>query len=266
MNNKEQLQNPWIEITPEMEVKVLEEDRKIVNSINAKYKKKKQCTNDLVCTIMWPEPFQGNPNAPVYLLNGNPGGDIQREPSDDESKKKYEDYKKILNDSLFSNLMIANLSHQSVSGYDDFLYNNKLVINNKVLDGSIWWEKGTEEIRNALNGKNPNLFVVEYFPYNSKKSIGIDRSKRLHSYAYSDYLIKKAMADEKLIVIMRWKTAWLNRIDGLATYPNLLEISSDRRVFLSSGNLLPFGTTPKKNRRTPENKRDAWNKLIMALK
>lgn len=277
MNNKEQLQNPWIEITPKMAVKVLKDDRDIVNSINAKYKNKNKCTDDLVCTTMWPEPFQGNPDAPVYLLNGNPGGDGRSEVD-----------KILLSDPLFRELMIANLCHQSVSGYDDFLYNNILKIdngkvclakqmdskslsekalkNNGVLDGSIWWKKRTKEIRKTI-GANPNLFVVEYFPYNSKDSKGIDRSKRLPSYDYSDYLIRKAMEDNKLIVIMRWKTAWFNRIDGLKTYTNLLEISSDSSVFLSSGNLLPFDKTlEKKNRRTPDNKKHAWEKLIDALK
>lgn len=270
------MKNPWDQITPNMAVKVLKEDLCIVNCINDVYRTKNPGANDLVCTTLWPEPFQGNPNAPVYLLNGNPGGAGLRQIE-----------KILLKDPLFCDLMMANLRHKSVPGYDNFIFNNMLKIDNgsvrlassgevksmsnkdleknSILDGSKWWKKRTEEIRKTI-GKNPNLFVVEYFPYNSKDSKGIDRSLRLPSYDYSDYLIRKAMEEKKLIVIMRWKSAWCERIKGLANYPNLLEISSDSSVFLSSGNLLPFDKSPKKNRRTPANKKKAWDMLIQALK
>lgn len=269
------MKNPWTEITPDMNVKVLSEDICFVNGINEKYRSKNPGENDWVCTEMWPAPFLGAPNAPVYLLNGNPGGDGLNETE-----------KILLEDPLFTKLLMANLRHESIPGYDDFIFNNMLKFeegrvclasskdeitlsktkleNNKVLGGCIWWKKRTNELCRTI-GKNPNLFVVEYFPYNSKDSKCINRSQRLPSYEYSDDLIKEAMKSDKLIVIMRWKQAWCERIAGLAEYPNLLEISSDSSVFLSSGNLLPFDKSPKKNRRNPDNKKKAWIRLIQAL-
>lgn len=89
-------------------------------------------------------------------------------------------------------------------------------------------------------GQHPDIFFVEYFPYHS--SNGFKYPSYLPSYDFTDALIKKAMKEGKLIVIMREKNGWLKRIKGLRDYHNLCCLKSARGGFLTPNNIVRVGT------------------------
>lgn len=241
--------NPWSTVTAEMQEKIAACDLKAIHKLQNK--------GVDIHTRLWPEPFCGNMDAPIYLLNGNPGGVYS--PLEE----------KLTVDPLFCELMVANLNHQVVEGYDEFVFfnnlkmvNDKLICDkdetdyNKLLGGCEWWQKRTKELRAVMSNIHPLLFNIEYFPYNSKTLSGW-RGKELPSFQYTNELVKSAIEKGKTIIIMRMKKEWLKRIPDLNDYANVYELSSAQSVYITKNNLLPLISQDQ----VKDAKAKAWNKL-----
>lgn len=177
--------------------------------------------NDLRLDL-YPEPFIGDPDAKIYLLNGNPGYVKGEEQFVQKSKN-------------FCNAMKQNLDLKATS----FLYLDEEVCTYDN-PGYQWWERHLRQLTNAI-GRSPKIFNIEYFPYHSKNldnvKSWIKKENHLPSENFSDDLIKNAMNDGKIIVIMRLKDAWYNRIKGLNGYSNLIELCNPQSVYITPNNV-----------------------------
>ena len=177
-----------------------------VNAVN-----NSQLTSPKLRLNCLPEPYCGDPDANVYCLNMNPG-----EP-----------------DSLFDNTLVNNLYFQrakdnlqhkvSSAFWTEGLVMSKSIIYSapilfeylldkktrpvySIHEGAKWQREKTKELRVWLNGRNPNIFFLEYFPYHSK--FGFDFPDFLPSYEYRNALLEFAMNEEKIIIIMRKEKKW----------------------------------------------------------
>lgn len=155
-----------------------------------------------------PEPFWGDiVNANVFILSGNPGyGDPKIEKSfignTDLIQKTHDN----LEQTSPTNLNSPNLL---------WLEPNRLIQNaGDPHPGYDFWQQMTSDILNVK--PNPNICVIEFFPYHSKKISGEMKkcAMTLPSSLFVDYYIEKAIKEGKWIVIARCKSEWLNRIDG----------------------------------------------------
>lgn len=159
-----------------------------------------------------PSPYSGNPDANVYCLNMNPG-----EPDSHFDK---------LTPNLYTTHSLDNLNHQVQDTFwtegmvvdkqgnvkkdnvifEKLLKDEKAVPGYYIHSGARWQRARTKELRDALNGRNPNIFFLEYFPYHSKH--GFEFPEYLPSYDYRNALLQFAMDEGKLIIIMRSENAW----------------------------------------------------------
>ena len=65
---------------------------------------------------------------------------------------------------------------------------------------------------------------------------GFSFPKDLPSYKYTDFLVKNAMKENKIIIIMRQKKKWFDRIKGLESYPRIITLKCPAGGWLSDNN------------------------------
>jgi len=173
-----------------------------------------------------PEPFIGRPDAPVVLLNLNPG----YAPVDDRDHTN-PDYVAAIR----SNLRGDPLEHPFYTLDPRF----------EGIGGHDWWtakarwliaEVGLEAVTNGL-------LVVEWFPYHSAKYRDLPGGP-LPSQMFSLDLVRRAAAKSAVIVTMRSSDRWHNAIPDLAAS----RLSSVQNVALS-----------------PKNVGAAWDLVVRAL-
>ena len=214
-----------------------------------------------------PEPFSGDINSKVYCLNMNPGEpDCDFSSANDNSGVYEAQAKRILSQTIGS--------HPHVSHYfDDMLFDGQKIvcdkdafqrcvssdfyrikkafkskesrggINPRPHAGAVWQREIWNPMKKALYknsiSRDPNLFIVEYFPYHSSGGFVFPRD--LPSYQYRNWLIEKAMEDRKLIIIMRQEKQWYDIPDNglgnkIREYPNKILLRGSRRPWLSESN------------------------------
>ena len=216
-----------------------------------------------------PEPYYGDINSDVYLLNMNPG-----EPDYVFCQKndKQGDYLKYCQAMLNHQPMAPGLlfdKERETIVYDpdkynkviDDIFDNKQNMLFKNLDerkkyplrphaGDVWQREAWRALRDILK-RDPRLFIIEYFPYHSTG--GFSFPKDLPSNAYRNYLIRRAIKTKKLIVIMRQARKWYDIKDNnlgkdLENYPNKITLSCKGRIWLTPGNFV----IPKRNGNEPD--------------
>ena len=212
------VKNPWLKIFKD-DGFIAECDRDAFpgNLSAAQYAKEinKDAGIELTFSCL-PDPFCGNPLSKVYCLNLNPG-------RPDQSFSDEEAYK---------NAAIKNLRLEQDTCFWAENIRNK---GGKQHDGVGWIAKRTKELEGIL-GQHPDIFFIEYFPYHSSK--GFEFPERLPSYNFTDALIKKAIEDKKLIIIMRGKKDWLKRIKDLKKYHNLYSLKCAQGGYLTINNIV----------------------------
>lgn len=202
----------------------------------------KQNDDYIIHDNLLPEPFWGDLNSKVYILNGNPG----YSPADDY----------IMKDSTLADPLIEatintlkqvepriywlepDRSSRAEEKKED--YHPK---GNEERDGYDWWSDVTKPLRDALQGKLPSFCNIEYFPYHSKKIKGI--IKNLPSNKYVDWWIGNAIEEGKIIIIVRCASDWLKRIEkivkeyGLSSKydKNKIIFGASQNIILSQNNL-----------------------------
>lgn len=210
--------NPWETIVKEENIAECDKDSFPHNKSAAQYADEINSKDDEIELTFstLPDPFSGNPNSKVYCLNKNPG---RPDPCFD-------------GENAFANATINNLLLKSDNCFWAENIKNRC---GKLHDGVAWLAKRTKELERIL-GKHPDIFFVEYFPYHSSK--GFSFPKSLPSYEFSNKLIEKAMDEGKMIIIMREKRKWLNRINGLKDYYNLYTLKCPQGGYLTPNNII----------------------------
>ena len=205
------MNNPWQNISPEF--LVAECDRQAINALPEKKREKME-----LCAF--PEPFAGSIDSPVVCLNLNPG----QADTSIELNGRFKD----------ETLKTLSLNAESLFWLEDNLTDGKGV----TPTGAIWWKSLTAKLSEAL-GHAPRMFVLEYFPYHSPSGFSFPK---LPSDSYRNFLLKKAMDEGKLIVIMRSVRKWFGIQDDdlgkrLEAYQNKIILKNPQRPFFSPGNM-----------------------------
>jgi len=206
-----------------------------------------------------PEPFFGDINSDVYLLNMNPGEPDYVFCQKNDKQGDYLKYCQAMmnHQPMAPGLLFDNKNNTIV--YDPYKYNkvidgifdnkqNKLFKNKNVRlkyplrphAGDVWQREAWKALRDNLK-RDPRLFIIEYFPYHSTG--GFSFPKDLPSNAYRNYLIRRAIETKKLIVIMRQAKKWYdikedNLGKDLENYPNKITLSCTGRIWLTPGNFV----------------------------
>jgi len=215
---KTDTQNPWEKMKKSPDANgeyILDIDRAHIDKLRNKLNLK-----------LFPEPFIGDPEAPVYLLNLNPG-------FNESDKEDMEDLK---------NYIFKNYKHKC-----PFYYLND---NLKETNGGKWWRQRLGELIEECGIKKVanNVFCIEYFPYHSNK--WTSGKVCIPSQEYNQALIEKAITERKLFIVMRNKL--FSQIEELKTYKNILFLNSPQNVSISRKNIENCLKNPK----------NGWKRII----
>lgn len=221
------VQNPWLNISWQ----------NTVASIDSSTITPAFCAQHGIDITDLPGPYMGDINSNVVVLSLNPG---------------ISPYNKcFIGDTHYEKLMQDTLKHsinRHVMIYDNILCNH----NGKVLyPGCDWWRKRTKVLCRIIYPKKLNIFVLEYFPYHTVKTINFPK---LSSVYYRNYLLEQAIKKNKLIVIMRGAEKWYGIQDNdlgkrLKDHNNKITLKNPLCTYLTPGNMAP----------------QEWNRLIAAL-
>lgn len=206
------MKNPWLNL-PEKPPYVLEGDNPNIWLFNNKKPKPEHFIH--LCAL--PEPYLGNPNAPVVILNLNPG----HSPIDAEIHAQPH----------FAKASRDNLLHFRES-YPLYLLDPELPS-----PGQTWWSSRLRELIDTVGLEKVahNVFVAEYFPYHSSSYA----HHRLHvpSQNYTFFLVRKAIQRNALIIFFRSVRPWRLAVPELNGYSRLAVVGNVQKPYLSRGNL-----------------------------
>lgn len=201
--------NPWFMLPQKSNSYVLAIDENVITNHNSKANAKVFFYLDLL-----PEPFIGNKNAPIVLLNNNPGYD--------------------LNDKIFHALpyfrkyIFRNLKHQSKIFYP---------LESPFLKSPVseWWMKKLHILieDTSIQLVSRNLFVIEAMGYHSIKFQDI----QLLSQSYTKFLVRRAIKRDASIIIMRGKKYWFSIVPDLVNYKKCEIMKNCQNPSFSPGNL-----------------------------
>ena len=205
------MRNPWSAL-PKNPPYVLASDIALIERFNATASAKHRYDISL-----FPEPFFGSLNAPVVVLNLNPGWS----PEDAA----------VHADPTFAAMSRRSLEH-TLNPYP-FLHLQP----DGNTPGGQWWRQRTRELASDVGFQLAarQLACIQFVPYHSSEYAG--SSPRLPSQDYSFFLVRQAMARGAEIVVMRSVNLWLAAVPELATYNRLHRGSNPRAPFISRGNL-----------------------------
>ncbi|WP_155810564.1 hypothetical protein [Persephonella sp. KM09-Lau-8] len=169
---------------------------------------------------LYPEPYLGNPNAPIVLLNLNPGFSC-------EELDWMENF-------TYRKLNKKNLFHLN-KDYPFYLLNPKLSLH----PGYKWWSKKLKYLIDGFGRKKVShkIFVIEYIPYHSQKYSNKLDKLNFVSHRYTKLLLKSAINRGALIIFMRSFKKWENRYPFLKDYPNKCYLKNVRNPTITEGNL-----------------------------
>ena len=211
------MRNPWQDL-PEYSPYLLEFDHKVVLSHNARVENDYKFKYDDVL----PEPYLGRPDAPVMLLNLNPG-------FKDEDIIFY-------GQDLVRKLWRKNILHEEME-YPFYLLDTSL---DPKLGGTKWWRKKLKELITTAGVKivANNICCVEFFPYHSLKYKSLKAI--IESQKYSFYLVEQAIQNGVAIIIMRSEKQWFSVVPQLSHYKRLYRLNNVQSPYISRKNC-PIG-------------------------
>ena len=215
------VENPWSRLPSDAPF-VLPQDRSIVERFNERYGH--DCAV-AIQTQLLPEPFIGDPNASVYVLGLNPG----YEPDHDDAWHGKPVYREAI---------IGGLSHRNAE-YPFYFLDPRI----ETAPGSGWWRRRLKWLIAEFGIKSlaRKLFCVELFPYHSRswKTVPktLSHNGLVPSAEYSAHLVRRAVATERPIVVMRGFPRWCRLIPELVACGKLFRLRSPQNVALSPGNV-----------------------------
>lgn len=213
--------NPWLTIKAGRLPYCTPDDLPLVQAHNTRLSRRYEPENaDLyrLPLATFPEPFLGHPDAPVRLLNLNPG-----HKNDDpiiHAKKPIID------------LCTANLRHTSADDCPFYPLSPRYLLNG----GSRWWSQrmrdwleqyGREWVARAF-------FCIELFPYGSQKYHSLP--ELVPSQQYSIALAAAKVRAGCTLIVMRAETKWREVVPDLREsgyYP----LNSNQSIYLSRNSL-----------------------------
>ena len=203
--------NPWTGLPPQPPF-LLAEDTDVVKAHNSRRKEIHQFRLDTL-----PEPFMGSLDAPVVLLNLNPGF----HPSD------------LINyaPEPRAAMMRQSLTHELPA--DQAFY--FLTEDFEGTGGWGWWYKKLKPLIKevGLDRVRQGVQVIEYVPYKSQRFHGF--KGRMPSQTYSFHLAQQAVERGASVVAMRRSKDWMSVVPGFAERePHVL--NSVQNVTISPGN------------------------------
>ena len=208
------MENPWKNFVHKSPF-ILEEDRGFIEHFNEQIREYYEIQVDQP-----PAPFVGNKNAPIVLLNLNPG----YKEDDNEFYKK----------EAFIKASENNLTHRS-NEYPFYFLDPSLGRDNS---GYKWWHKKLKELISEFKEKavSQNILVLEYFPYHSKRFY-FSKCVYSHAQEYTKFLLEKAMERNVLVIIMRSKKIWYEFVPKLEKYKNHCVLNSCQNPAVSRKNM-----------------------------
>lgn len=161
-----------------------------------------------------PEPYLGNPRAPVVLLNGNPGYPADGIVPDFGPR--------------FERAAMANLSHAHPD-WPFYLLDPRLPS-----IGGDWWRRRLRALADAVGGYESvaqHVFVAETHGYHSIRYKPIS----LPSQQYTRRLVLQAIDRNAVVIIMRSKRVWLELVPELQQ-ACVFSLRNVQNVTVSPGN------------------------------
>jgi hypothetical protein len=210
------MQNPWFNL-PEIPPFVLAEDEQIILEYNKNLNEKHREDWKLHLEV-FPEPYSGNPQAKIILLNLNPG--------------YYRRNREFGNGTAdFRRLWRANLTHEQQE-YPFYHLDPRL----KGSPGEVYYRPKFRQPIEEFGEKRTaeEFFVVEYFPYTTKRGIGSIHC--IPSQEYGFYLVREAMRRNALIIQMRSKRVWQETLPELMSYNNYYVLRNPQNPAISHNN------------------------------
>lgn len=210
--------NPWLSL-PISKPLIAPCDTAIINRLLSRNK-------TVLFPDLYPEPYMGDPDARVYLLNGNPGY------SDTDNCFSFPS-------SVMHSIMPDVYSHRIRSFIWNDYQNPVQTICPRtgrtiVHPGHEYWQKKLKRLTQEI-GHNPKIFVLEFFPYHSRSFLPFMK-KPLYSFDYTKDLIENAIGLNKLFFVLRHESEWLAAIPNLKT-ANLFTLKSKIGAYLTPGNM-----------------------------
>lgn len=202
--------NPWISL-PTSAPFVLPGDADPIQAFNARARENYRIHVEVI-----PEPFLGLPDAPVVLLNLNPG-------FNDEDLAWHEEPE-------FKAQSLANLTHRA-SPYPFYLLNPDLEA-----PGVRWWTRRLGKLIEAVGVEQVarSVLCVELFPYHSRR---FEHAKlRLASQEYGFDLVRNALGRGAVVVVMRGWKFWKEAVPELEQYRRRFALRSVQNVSITPGN------------------------------
>lgn len=209
------MENPWCSL-PETQPFVLQADAAEVAASNLK----NAGTPYELHTELPPEPFSGRLDAPVVLLNLNPG-------------YCEDDTAIMLGDAKFQQAM-KNTREFVVQDYPFYHLNPCFKQGNRGYD--YWVDKFRKLFESNFDLKKcaNSFLLLQAYPYKSKE---FKKMPLLRSFGFTRYILLAAMRRKALVVQLRSKKIWEEAVPELAMYPRRIECHNPRRPILSPGNL-----------------------------
>ncbi|MCG3181442.1 MAG: hypothetical protein BIFFINMI_03838 [Phycisphaerae bacterium] len=206
-----QAENPWRRL-PRKAPYLLPEDKALILKFNESAREGVEFHYDLL-----PEPFLGRPDAPVVLLNKNPG----YSPNDLATHT----------DPAFATKARGNLLHKGAA-FPFYLLDPAEV---RAL-GYKWWTGKLKSLVKTLGPRSvaQSVLCVEYFPYHSRR-FG-NRGPAVPSQKYSFDLVRSATSRNALIVVMRGKKLWFEAVPELRDYRRLYHVRNPQNPSISLAN------------------------------
>lgn len=217
------MKNPWKDFDFEDASKTRNYVHPIDRDLVAKLQFSAKDESKTLLTHMLPEPWVGSLEAPVIVLQGNPGA------NEEEAKVSWQP------SPAQREAAIATLREERMQ-YPLYWLDPKLA----ETDGAKW---SGRTLRNLIEDAGAEvlanrLLLIEFYAYHSRSFD--NRVKGLPTQAFTNELVNNAVRDGKLIVMVRNRKAWEEQVPALIRYAetgNVLTTSSVQNASLSPGNL-----------------------------
>lgn len=207
------MDNPWHYLPTEAPF-VLPADTAAVRDFNDRASARHKLRIDDIL----PEPFVGDPSAPVVLLSNNPGFKAERVTLKLKPR--------------FIERMRDNMRHES-KDYPFVFFAPDIDVSH-----SHWWNRKLngllEEFSHDVLAES--IFVVEHVPYPSERYKVWPGDFPSQAKAYNFSLVRKAMERQAVLVLMRGRRRWLRDIPELSNYDGLCVLSNPQAGTISRGN------------------------------
>ncbi|MHB1103221.1 MAG: hypothetical protein ACYC0C_10710 [Devosia sp.] len=199
--------NPWLKI-PAFKPYFLDQDREAISHLNLRHR---GLPTEVRVEVL-PGPFIGTVEAPIWLLNLNPGFELA---------------------DLTYNERVKAQQRESISLASDRFW--MLSEENRATGAFRWWDG---KFRSTINryGRDRisrRFFCAELFPYHSER---FHLRHHVPSQAFTFQLVREACLQGKSFIFMRARQAWLEAVPELRN-ARTTKLRNNRNPAISFGNI-----------------------------